>query len=113
MTRFVASQLAHDHWFSSQAAKSDLGYEPIASMEQCLEKTLPWLRRLLNSDYRPVEFGKHTGSARVQVQRTGFPLHRNTDPFPDSLLPEYTQAFSFASQNKSSPSAQLQIPVGL
>ena len=41
MTRFVASQLAHDHWFSSQAAKSDLGYEPIASMEQCLEKLFP------------------------------------------------------------------------
>ncbi len=46
MTRFVASQLAHDHWFSSQAAKSDLGYEPVANMEQCLKKTLPWLRRL-------------------------------------------------------------------
>ncbi|MBT3636470.1 MAG: NAD-dependent epimerase/dehydratase family protein [Opitutae bacterium] len=46
MTRFVACQLAHDHWFSPQAAKADLGYEPIANMEQCLEKSLPWLRNL-------------------------------------------------------------------
>ena len=46
MTRFVACQLAHDHWYSSQAAKADLGYEPIANMENCLEKSLPWLRKL-------------------------------------------------------------------
>jgi nucleoside-diphosphate-sugar epimerase len=46
MTRFVACQLAHDHWFSSQSAKTDLGYEPLANMKQCMEKTLPWLRKL-------------------------------------------------------------------
>jgi len=46
MTRFVACQLAHDHWFSSQAAKSDLGYEPIQSMKESVEKSLPWLRSL-------------------------------------------------------------------
>jgi 2-alkyl-3-oxoalkanoate reductase len=46
MTRFVACQLAQDHWFSSQAAQKDLGYEPISNMEQCLEKSLPWLRKL-------------------------------------------------------------------
>ena len=28
MTRFVASQLAHDHWFSTAAAQKDLGYQP-------------------------------------------------------------------------------------
>jgi len=46
MTRFVACQLAHDHWFSSQAAKTDLGYEPIQSMKESMEKSLPWLRSL-------------------------------------------------------------------
>ena len=46
MTRFVACQLAHDHWFSSQAAKTDLGYEPIQSMKESLEKSLGWLRSL-------------------------------------------------------------------
>jgi nucleoside-diphosphate-sugar epimerase len=46
MTRFVACQLAHDHWFSEVAAKRDLGYQPLLSMEEALRKTLPWLRNL-------------------------------------------------------------------
>ena len=46
MTRFVACQLAHDHWFSPQAAKTDLGYEPIQSMQESLEKSMAWLRSL-------------------------------------------------------------------
>ena len=28
MTRFVATELAKDHWFSIEAARADLGYEP-------------------------------------------------------------------------------------
>ena len=46
MTRFVASQLAHDHWFSNKEALSDFGYSPILSMEDGLKETLPWLRTL-------------------------------------------------------------------
>ena len=46
MTRFVACQLAHDHWFSLEAAKKDLGYEPIRSMAESLEKSLEWLRTI-------------------------------------------------------------------
>ena len=46
MTRFVACQLAQDHWFSNEAAKRDLGYYPVISMEDALEKTIPWLRTL-------------------------------------------------------------------
>ncbi|MDC0156485.1 NAD-dependent epimerase/dehydratase family protein [Verrucomicrobia bacterium] len=46
MTRFVACQLAHDHWFSLEAAKKDLGYEPIQSMAESLEKSLDWLRAI-------------------------------------------------------------------
>ena len=46
MTRFVACQLAHDHWFSEVAAKRDLGYQPLLSMEEALRKTHPWLRNL-------------------------------------------------------------------
>ena len=47
MTRFVASQLAHDHWFSSVAAEKDLGYRPIITMKDALAKTLPWLQGLV------------------------------------------------------------------
>lgn len=46
MTRFVASQLAHDHWFSTRSANVDLGYRPIIDMEQAMKKSLPWLRQL-------------------------------------------------------------------
>ena len=46
MTRFVASQLAHDHWFSSAAAEKELGYQPVIDMKQALIKTLPWLKTL-------------------------------------------------------------------
>lgn len=46
MTRFVASQLAHDHWFSSSSAKKDLNYEPIINMKDAMEDTLPWLKSL-------------------------------------------------------------------
>ena len=46
MTRFVASQLAHDHWFSNRAAEQDIGYYPIICMQEAMDKTLPWLRTL-------------------------------------------------------------------
>jgi len=34
MTRFVAAELARDHWFDIAAARRDLGYEPRISMSQ-------------------------------------------------------------------------------
>lgn len=34
MTRFVAVELAKDHWFSISAARRDLGYEPTVSTEE-------------------------------------------------------------------------------
>lgn len=34
MTRFVAAELAKDHWFDLRAARRDLGYEPRVSMAQ-------------------------------------------------------------------------------
>ena len=46
MTRFVAIQLAEDHWFSIEAARRDLGYEPIISMEEGLRETVDWLKAL-------------------------------------------------------------------
>ena len=46
MTRFVASQLAHDHWFSSKNAKEDFGYSPILSMQEAMKETLPWLKKI-------------------------------------------------------------------
>ena len=46
MTRFVASQLAHDHWFSSSSAKKELHYEPVINMKDAMEDTLPWLKSL-------------------------------------------------------------------
>ncbi len=38
ITRFVALQLTHEHWFDLSAAKSDFGYEPNVSFEEGMEK---------------------------------------------------------------------------
>jgi nucleoside-diphosphate-sugar epimerase len=34
MTRFIAAELAKDHWFNISAAKRDLGYAPRISMAE-------------------------------------------------------------------------------
>jgi len=46
MTRFVACQLAHDHWFSIKSAERDLLYKPVKRMNQAMDETLPWLQSL-------------------------------------------------------------------
>ncbi len=45
MTRFLAEQLAHSHWFSIAAARRDLGYEPQVSTAEGLKRTAEWVRR--------------------------------------------------------------------
>ncbi len=40
MTRFVASELAKDHWFDLSAAKRDLGYHPRVSMAEGMRRFL-------------------------------------------------------------------------
>ncbi len=44
MTRFAAKELATDHWFSIEAARRDLGYAPLVTMESGLEAYLTSLR---------------------------------------------------------------------
>jgi nucleoside-diphosphate-sugar epimerase len=44
LTRFVASQLALDHYYDISRAKRDLGYTPQHSMADALERTLPDLK---------------------------------------------------------------------
>jgi nucleoside-diphosphate-sugar epimerase len=43
MTRFVAGQLAHSHYFNISAARNDLGYNPVISHEDALKNTVEWL----------------------------------------------------------------------
>nr|WP_320050959.1 NAD-dependent epimerase/dehydratase family protein [uncultured Desulfuromonas sp.] len=38
MTRFLAKELSTAHWFSIEAAKNDLGYQPIFSIEEGLKQ---------------------------------------------------------------------------
>jgi nucleoside-diphosphate-sugar epimerase len=38
VTRFVARQLATDHWFDLSAARRDLGYEPVVSTREGLSR---------------------------------------------------------------------------
>jgi len=44
MTRFVAAELAKDHWFDISAARRDLGYEPRKSMAEGTEELIAALR---------------------------------------------------------------------
>ena len=44
MTRFVAKELATDHWFDLTAARRDLGYHPLVSMEAGTKELIAHLR---------------------------------------------------------------------
>jgi 2-alkyl-3-oxoalkanoate reductase len=44
MTRFVAAELAKDHWFDIGAAKRDLGYAPKISMSAGTRELIAWLK---------------------------------------------------------------------
>ncbi len=43
MTRFLAEQLAMSHYFSTERARKDLGYTPLVSTEEGMERLLEWL----------------------------------------------------------------------
>lgn len=44
MTRFVAAELAKDHWFDISAARRDLGYAPRVGMADGTRELVAWLR---------------------------------------------------------------------
>lgn len=44
MTRFVAGQLAHSHYFNIAAACGDLGYSPLISKDYAMDETIEWLK---------------------------------------------------------------------
>lgn len=48
MTRFLAEQLAHSHWFSIEAARRDFGYEPLVNTDQGMRRTAAWLKKSLS-----------------------------------------------------------------
>jgi len=45
MTRFVARELACAHWFNIAAARTDLGYRPVVSTAEGLERLAAWLKK--------------------------------------------------------------------
>lgn len=47
MTRFVAKQLGMDHFFSIEAARRDLNYQPDINREVCLESMRAWMETLV------------------------------------------------------------------
>ena len=49
MTRFVAAQLALDHYFCIDRARQLLGYQPQTDTDEKLERCGPWLRGLVPS----------------------------------------------------------------
>ena len=47
MTRFLASELAMDHYYDISHARQDFAYQPQFNMDEALEKTLTFLRNRL------------------------------------------------------------------
>jgi nucleoside-diphosphate-sugar epimerase len=47
MTRFLAAELAKDHWFDISAARRDLGYAPRVTMAAGTVAIVPWLKQHL------------------------------------------------------------------
>ena len=45
MTRFLALQLAHSHFFSHQRATADFGYQPLISIEEGQQRLLKSLSK--------------------------------------------------------------------
>lgn len=45
ITRFVARELATSHWFNIAAAKRDLGYRPLVSTQEGLQRLAAWIGR--------------------------------------------------------------------
>ncbi len=45
MTRFVAEELAKDHWFSIEAARRDLGYQPRVTMAAGTAELVAWYQQ--------------------------------------------------------------------
>ncbi len=45
MTAFVAKELATSHWFDISKVKRDLGYAPVISTQEGLDRLQEWLRR--------------------------------------------------------------------
>jgi nucleoside-diphosphate-sugar epimerase len=44
MTRFIAAELAKDHWFDLSAARRDLGYVPQLTMAQATDNLVCWIK---------------------------------------------------------------------
>ena len=53
MTRFIASELAKDHWFDISAARRDLGFAPRVSMAAGLAGLVASLRGVSRSSASP------------------------------------------------------------
>jgi 2-alkyl-3-oxoalkanoate reductase len=52
MTRFVAAELAKDHWFDLTAARRDLGYTPRVSMAAGTAELVAALKRAASGSVR-------------------------------------------------------------
>jgi nucleoside-diphosphate-sugar epimerase len=56
MTRFVAAQFAHSHYFNISAAKKDFAYTPAVDSDAAYRETVEWIREVhKTSSQRPKE----------------------------------------------------------
>jgi nucleoside-diphosphate-sugar epimerase len=53
VTRWSAEQLATAHWYDISAAKRDLGYRPVVTMQECLRRLANWQGNGAAGRYQP------------------------------------------------------------
>lgn len=53
MTRFLAAQLAKSHYFTIEAARRDLGYEPKVSVAEGQKRLVVWLKEWMATKSKP------------------------------------------------------------
>ena len=49
LTRFTASMLALDHYYDISAARRDLGYRPVFTMQQAMQRTVDWIESSMSA----------------------------------------------------------------
>jgi len=50
MTRMIAEHLATAHWYDISAARNDLGYEPLVSIDEGMERLRAWFEKSVAAD---------------------------------------------------------------
>ena len=116
MTRFVAKELATDHWFNITAARRDLGYTPRITMAAGTAELIEHLKskaaaRADSSVPLPHRFEQRDDRRHRDVERIGLAGHRDAHEEIAFLQPEFAQPVLLAAHDDRQRAAQIDLGV--